>query len=223
MTLKASAHSEPRAGWGQASSDREQILALSSLTIGRILGDWLEIGRPCKYCNNRSKNFVEGTRSRSSLHNGTGAHAIHAKMSCRYSGSGESRIGRSRAVPCCGSAGLSRASNCGVLGLPTVTPVRFVGREHRQCDRDAWQSGIARENAVRTMIVMAVARCTITAVRLRACGSARPLNKCLYAIVWIGVFNNTYNSTCPRRRWQSRTRHDARRQGGSHFEARTPA
>ena len=31
-----------------------------------------------------------------------------------------------------------------------------------------WQSGIARENAVRTMIVMAVAQCTITAgVRLR--------------------------------------------------------
>ena len=48
-------------------------------------------------------------------------------------------------------------------GLPTVTPVRFVGREHRQCDRDAWQSGIARENAVPTTIVMAVARCTITA------------------------------------------------------------
>ena len=40
--------------------------------------------------------------------------------------------GRSRAVPCCGSAGLSRASNSGVLGLrrATVTPVQFVGREH---------------------------------------------------------------------------------------------
>ena len=30
-------------------------------------------------------------------------------------------------------------------------------------------------------------------------GSARPL-KCLYAVVWIGVFNNTLNSTCPQAR-----------------------
>ena len=48
--------------------------------------------------------------------------------------------------------------------------------------------------------VMAVARCTIRQrVRLRESGSARPL-KCLYAVVWIGVFNNTLNSTCPQAR-----------------------
>ena len=88
---------------------------------------------------------------------------LGCRASCPTVAAVTPRIGRSRAVPCCGSAGLSRASNCGVLGLPTVTPVRFVGREHRQCDRGAWQSGIARENAVRTMLVMAVARCTITA------------------------------------------------------------